>query len=172
MNQWNSVIIFQSFRISLDKLLKKGESAWKSTKDTAASVADKTATAVAGAAETTKQTTTSVIDSSSKLAKNTADKTSDLAHKAWDGSKNVATAAAEKTTTAAGHAWEGIQYPSIYNIYQISFYTDLHRTEGLALAQQLLLISSSFPFSFLKQFHFCIYGKWFINLVDLVCVKC
>lgn len=84
----------------LDKLVKKGESAWKSTKDAAASVAsktgkmtntlaDKTSSAVIGAAEATKQTTTSIIDDSSKLAKTTAEKSSDLAGKAWEGIRNV-----------------------------------------------------------------------------------
>lgn len=81
---------------SLDKLLKKGESAWKSTKDAASSaasktekmtntLADKTTSVVGNVAEATKDTTASIIDNSSKLAKNTAEKTSNVAGKAWEG---------------------------------------------------------------------------------------
>lgn len=108
---------------SLDKLLKKGESAWKSTKETTSAavgsvvsktekvtntLADKTTAIVGSAAEATKDTAASIVDSSSKLAKNTAEKSSELANKAWDGTKNVASAGLEKSTNAAGHAWEGI----------------------------------------------------------------
>lgn len=86
---------------SVDKLLKKGESAWKSTKDAASStigtvasktekvtntLADKTTSAVGSVAEATKETTASIIDNSAKLAKTTAEKSSNVAGKAWEGS--------------------------------------------------------------------------------------
>lgn len=119
---------------SLDKLKKTGESAWKSTKDAAASVAsktekmtntlaDKTTSAVVGAAETTKQTTASIIDNSSKLAKDAADKTSSSLFRAWDGSKDAAAKAAEQSKNAAGQAWEGINC----NVnLQIDYYFRFH----------------------------------------------
>lgn len=91
-----NVFSFCVFSISLDILLKKGESAWKSTKDAAGSVAsktekmtntlaDKTTSAVSNVAGATKDTTASIIDNSSKLAKNTAEKSSNVAGKAWEG---------------------------------------------------------------------------------------
>lgn len=142
LNEWMCVRTLLCSNISnvsyfpdIDKLLKKGEAALKSTINTAASVADKTATVVAGAAGTTVQTTSSVIDGTSKLAKNTA----------------------EKTTTAAGQAWQGI----VHNITLVQFPSKQNgdrtaRTRLACKCKQLLPLISFFSIFFSETISLCI----------------